>query len=70
MGSATTGIGRSIRGRRRVSPTNPANRSSFGFTATAVSPSIVSGRVVATTTPSPPDQPGYRMYHRLPFFSS
>ena len=33
-------------------------RSSAGFTATPVSPSMVSGRVVATTTPSLPSAPG------------
>ena len=31
-------------------PTMPAARGSFGFIATAVSPSMVSGRVVATVT--------------------
>ena len=39
-------------------PMNDLNRSSAGFTATAVSPKMVSGRVVATgryaPSPSPP----------------
>ncbi len=58
ISSPTTGIGRFISGSRKVVPTCPAYRSSSGLTATAVSPSIVSGRVVATTTPSSPDIPG------------
>ena len=70
MSSATTGIGRFISGNRKVVPASPAYRSSFGLTATAVSPSIVSGRVVATTTPCSPDIPGYRMYQSVPFFST
>ena len=46
--SAMMGMGMSAMGRRAVFPTNPACRVSRGCTATAVSPSIVSGRVVAT----------------------
>ncbi len=52
--SATTGISRPRMGRTSVRPIRSRYRSSSGWTATAVSPSIVSGRVVATTTPAPP----------------
>ncbi len=38
----------SVIGRRAVLPMNAACRASLGFTATAVSPNSVSGRVVAT----------------------
>jgi len=40
-------ISRPISGRRSVLPMCDLYRASSGFTATAVSPSIVSGRVVA-----------------------
>ena len=46
--SAMIGMGMPVIGSRAVFPTNARWRASFGFTATAVSPSIVSGRVVAT----------------------
>src|SRR5437868_6266340 len=44
---------RSVNGRRTDFPTRSANRRSLGWTATPVSPSIVSGRVVATTINRP-----------------
>ena len=47
--SATMGISRFMMGRMHVLPTRCLNRSSSGFTATPVSPIMVSGRVVATT---------------------
>ena len=47
-------------------PIRSRYRASSGFTAIAVSPSIVSGRVVATVTPGAPSLPGYRTYHSLP----
>ena len=47
-------------------PCSPAKRSSSGWTATAVSPSIVSGRVVATTTSPLPSTRGYRTCHSFP----
>ena len=46
--SATMGSETFVIGSRAVFPTNPACRRSSGWTATAVSPSMVSGRVVAT----------------------
>ena len=57
--SATTGISRPSTGSTTVRPTRWRWRSSSGCTATAVSPSSVSGRVVATTIPGPP--PGSRI---------
>ena len=42
------GITRPTIGRRSFFPRSAAARGSLGFTATAVSPSMVSGRVVAT----------------------
>ena len=54
--SATTGIIRLVSGSAIVRPTRCRYRSSSGCTAIAVSPSIVSARVVATTiefSPSP-----------------
>ena len=53
-GSATTGIRRLDSGSCTSRPTRWAYRASSGCTATAVSPSIVSARVVATTTESSP----------------
>ena len=47
-GSATTGIARSASGSSTEAPTSGRYRSSSGATATPVSPSIVSGRVVET----------------------
>ena len=49
-GSATTGIRRPVSGSSISRPTRCAYRGSSGCTATPVSPSIVSTRVVATTT--------------------
>src|SRR5207247_448389 len=46
--SAMTGIARFISGRSAFLPTRCVYRSSSGFTATAVAPNIVSGRVDAT----------------------
>lgn len=43
------GISRWVMGNRTVFPTSGRYLSSSGCTATAVSPSMVSGRVVATT---------------------
>ena len=54
--SATIGISRLVSGSATVVPIRCWYRSSSGWTATAVSPSIVSARVVATTiefSPSP-----------------
>ncbi len=53
-GSATTGMRRPDSGSSISRPTRCAYRWSSGWTATAVSPSMVSGRVVATTTESSP----------------
>ena len=47
--SATMGISRFMMGRMHVLHTRSLNRSSSGFTATPMSPIMVSGRVVATT---------------------
>ncbi|CAM5661342.1 hypothetical protein SALBM135S_04862 [Streptomyces alboniger] len=52
--SATTGMVRSVSGSLICLPTRCLYRSSSGWTATAVSPSIVSARVVATTMVSSP----------------
>ena len=52
--SAKMGISRSTSGSFTVLPTRCPKRSSLGFTATPVSPSMVSGRVVATTRYSSP----------------
>lgn len=52
--SATTGIVRPVSGSLICLPIRCAYRSSSGCTATAVSPSIVSARVVATTMVSSP----------------
>ncbi len=71
--SATIGISRPTIGSRTILPTSDFARGSLGFIATAVSPSIVSGRVVATVTYSmvcPPTvtdcSSGYRMYQKCP----
>jgi hypothetical protein len=50
-------ISRPTSGRRTLAPTRRLNRSSSGWTATALSPSMVSGRVVATVTTSPVSWP-------------
>jgi len=55
VSSAITGISLFAIGRTTFFPTNWAYLLSLGFTATAVSPSIVSGRVVATVIPSTPN---------------
>ena len=58
MASATTGNSRPVTGWRTFLPTTPRQRSSSGWTAIAVSPSIVSGRVVATTISPEPSASG------------
>ena len=57
--SQITGISRPLNGCRSVLPCTAAYRGSSGCTATAVSPSIVSGRVVATTISPSPEAYGY-----------
>ncbi len=62
---------RSTIGSRTRRPAKRARTASEGFTATAVSPSIVSGRVVATVTNSPVSAPsssttGYFRYQKEP----
>ena len=64
IASAIIGISRFINGSNAFLPTRCVYRSSSGFTATAVSPSIVSGRVVATTRNSFVPTTGYLMYHK------
>ena len=49
--SATTGTRTPVRGSASARPTSAWYRASSGCTATATSPSIVSGRVVATVIP-------------------
>ncbi len=53
-GSATTGIFRPVSGSSMARPTRCAYLASSGCTATPVSPSMVSTRVVATTTAASP----------------
>ena len=67
--SETIGIVLPTNGSIIVDPIKSLYLSSSGCTATAVSPSIVSGRVVATTTYSSEFVIGYRKYHSDPFFS-
>jgi hypothetical protein len=56
------GISTPDRGMATVRPVRPANRSSSGWHTRHTSPNIVSGRVVATITPSAvPPAHGYRM---------
>ena len=50
-------ISRPTSGRRTLAPIRALKRGSSGCTATALSPSIVSGRVVATVTTSPVSSP-------------
>ena len=50
--SPITGISRSVNGKITVLPIKCLNLLSLGCTATAVSPNIVSGRVVATINSS------------------
>ncbi len=63
------GISLLERGRSTLLPISSLNLLSFGFTATAVSPSIVSGLVVAIVT-WPSSTKGYLKNHRLPPTSS
>ena len=56
--SAITGNSRPVTGWRTFFPTTARQRSSSGCTATAVSPSMVSGRVVATTISPVPSASG------------
>ncbi len=51
IGSSMIGISRFMIGRVARRPRSPAVRASSGWIASAVSPSIVSGRVVATIAP-------------------
>ena len=57
--SAMMGNSRPVIGWRTLLPIIALYRSSSGCTATAVSPSIVSGRVVATTISPEPSASGY-----------
>ncbi len=59
MASVTMGIVRSTNGWRTRLPWSAVYRGSSGCTATAVSPSIVSGRVVATTISASTPSTGY-----------
>jgi len=68
--SAITGISLFIRGRTTVLPIRCLYLSSSGCTATAVSPSMVSGLVVATTTNSSLSLTGYFICQKWPAFSS
>ena len=67
--SATTGISLSINGSITFFPIKSLYLSSLGFTATPVSPSIVSGLVVAITTYPSLSFIGYFISHIFPFFS-
>ena len=68
--SATIGNRRPVNGCTTIRPTRSANRASSGCTATAVSPSIVSGRVVATTITRSVPSTGYRRYQSDPATST
>ncbi len=69
--SATTGNSRPVSGWRTFLPTTARQRSSSGCTAMAVSPSMVSGRVVATTISPDPSASGYAKLQSSPgWFSS
>ena len=57
--SETTGIFLSVKGREMFFPIKSLYLSSAGFTATAVSPSMVSGLVVATVRCPLPSENGY-----------
>ncbi len=81
LSSSITGISLLAIGSKTFLPTNPLYLSSFGLTATALSPSIVSGRVVATINPSTPkislalslssfSTNGYTIYANIPLWSS
>ena len=67
--SAITGITRFVSGKLISLPIFPLNLSSPGFTATPVSPSIVSGLVVATTKKPDPSANGYFMWYKFPSIS-
>ncbi len=67
--SAITGIRRLVSGKLISLPIFPLNLSSLGLTATAVSPSIVSGLVVATTKKPDPSVNGYFMWYKFPSIS-
>ena len=58
MLSSMIGISRSVRGTRTRLPIRPRYCSALGWTAMAVSPMIVSGRVVATTISPDPSTNG------------
>ena len=64
------GIDRPMSGRSTVLPIMCLYRSSEGWTATAVSPSIVSGRVVATWSDSPEPATGYLIVQIWPACST
>ena len=64
--SANIGISLSAIGSKTFLPITSLYLSSFGLTATPVSPSIVSGRVVATTKYLSVPTTGYLRYHSLP----
>ena len=63
------GISLPTRGRSIVLPICFLYLLSFGLTATAESPSMVSGLVVATTKYSSSPLIGYLKYHKCPFIS-
>ena len=60
------GNSRFTNGCRTIFPILALWRGSSGWTATAVSPSIVSGRVVATTTSPDPSASGYANSYSSP----
>ena len=64
--SATIGISRLTSGSFISFPMYLLNLSSSGLTATAVSPSIVSGLVVATTRNPDSSEKGYRILYKFP----
>ena len=70
IASPITGNVRSTIGCRTIRPIAAPYRGSSGWTATAVSPSIVSGRVVATTISPEPSASGYAKDHNSPFVSA
>ena len=63
------GISLPTSGKMAVLPTRWVYRLSLGLTAMPVSPSMVSGRVVAHTTTSSLSLTLYSMCHSLPAFS-
>ncbi len=64
------GINLSTIGKRIIFPMSTDAFGSFGFIATAVSPNIVSGLVVATVINPEPSSNGYLRYHIEPSTSS